>query len=64
MASSQNTDTFGQWKFGLLIAFVILVGFGGGWILFESLDLPFGYVGGVAGGAVAFVLFSYLYYGR
>ncbi len=64
MGTSGAGDTSNQWKVGLLIVVLVLAGFGAGWGLFLALELPFGIVAGLVGGALTFVLFSYAYYGR
>lgn len=53
-----------QWKVGLLIAAFVVAGGGAGWGLFMVLGLPFEIIGAIIGSVLAFVLFSYVYYGR
>jgi len=62
MAGTSGGDE--QWKVGLLIAAFVVGGGGAGWGLFTVLELPFEIIGAIVGSVLAFVLFSYLYYGR
>ncbi len=64
MARTQGGESGEGWKVGLLIAVIVLAGAGAGWGILWSLELPFAFVGGIVGAILAFVLFSYLYYGR
>lgn len=62
MSVSKNRDAFAEWKFGLFIAFVAFISFGGGMILFNYLNFQYDVVGGILGAILGFLLVSYLTY--
>ena len=58
-------DEFTEWQFGIALLFLVVLVGGVSATVLQSFDVPYaGWIGGVGGGAAAFLAVSYWYYGR
>lgn len=58
-------DSFQQWQLGIFLLIVMGVAASGATIALQMLDVPYADTIGVIGGPlIAFLAFSYWYYGR